>query len=428
MALLHASRMVLTAHQGETVPDPSAYGGSSLLIWADGVATGVISAPAGGQLTVTGKADYCQGPAAAVVSIGRTVVATMAFTSGGWQTTATPAPWPGGRHRVSVAYTNDFKAAGCDRNLRLDKVSVTRTRSATVPVAPARTAVPDTGLAFGLSSPGPQGGVERAAATAQVAGRQLDIVNIYKAWSDRSAFPTDEVSRIAAKGARPEITWEPWNPGLGPHQAGYSLASIAKGAFDAYLTSWAKAAAAYQRPLLLRFGHEMNGSWYPWAPTTTGVKPAEYVAAYRHVHAIFSRAGAHNVSWVWSPNIIQGLPTSLTSLYPGNGFVDVIGVDGYNGGTDVPAMGGWRSPQQVFGSTLAELRRHWPAKPVMINETGSAEHGGSKGGWIGQLFGYLRSTPVSAVVWFDFANPKAADWRVDAPRVTAALRQALTRW
>ena len=414
-ATVQAERMAVAATTGGVFADPTAAGGAGLVLRRTGSASAVLVAPAGGSLVVRARGDRCEGAPHMVVTVDGVPALDVAVTATSWSGVQVPGRWAGGQHRVAVRFPDDHVAPGCDRNLRLDLLAVR-----------AGAAAP---RMFGLSSAGADQGIAAAQATASSLGRRLDVVNFYQAWEWDTPLPVAELRAIAAGGARPEITWEPWDPRVGSTQPEYSLAGIAGGAHDAYITSWARAAAAYGGPLLLRFGHEMNGGWYPWSPTANGGSAAAYLAAYRHVHDVFRDAGAGNVSWVWSPNIVQGMPTALADVYPGPAYVDVIGVDGYNGGTDVPDMGGWRTPQQVFDPTLQELRLLAPGVPVILNETGSSEHGGDKAAWIAQLFAYLGSTQVTGVVWFDYATQGQADWRLATSSASlAAARTALTGW
>jgi hypothetical protein len=143
---------------------------------------------------------------------------------------------------------------------------------------------------------------------------------------------------------------------------------------------------------------------------------------------LFRRAGATNVVWVWSPNVVDARSVPLEAMYPGDPYVDLIGVDGYNGGTDVPSRGGWRSPQQVFQPTLDALARLAPATRVIVNETASSEQGGSKAHWIAQLVRYVQADPrLAGFVWFNFV--KDTDWRVQSsPASVEALRAALATY
>jgi len=126
-------------------------------------------------------------------------------------------------------------------------------------------------------------------------------------------------------------------------------------------------------------------------------------------------------------NIVDGMATPLNELYPGDAYVDSVGIDGYNGGTDNPGMGGWKSPSQVFASTLSQLAAIAPSKSVYVAETGSAVGGGDKAAWVTQLFTYLKTTPVVGVDWFQFGG--YPDWRItSSSTVTSAARTALASW
>ncbi|MBA3865307.1 MAG: hypothetical protein H0X42_02995 [Solirubrobacterales bacterium] len=50
----------------------------------------------------------------------------------------------------------------------------------------------------------------------------------------------------------------------------------------------------------------MNGDWFPWSESANGNQPGEYVAAWRHVHEIFSAAGATDATW---PGVPRSTPT-----------------------------------------------------------------------------------------------------------------------
>ena len=281
---------------------------------------------------------------------------------------------------------------------------------------------------FGLSpSTGPQGAAQ-VREVEHLLGRQIRLVNFYSGWAYPS-FDARALDSIDALGAVPEVTWEPWNYRLGTKQHLYALSRIVAGNFDGFIRSWAKAAAAWGRPLLLRFAQEMNGDWYPWGAAVNGNKPNEYVLAYRHIHNIFRAVGATNVIWIWSPNVLYPGGVNLSSVYPGNAYVSWIGVDGYNWGTSVPRKGGWRSPTAVFVPTLDALKRVAPTKPIMISETASAEQGGSKAAWITELFKLLTHYPsVQAVSWFNYEK-KGTDWQITSSEASVrAMANSLAKF
>jgi len=228
------------------------------------------------------------------------------------------------------------------------------------------------------------------------------LVMWYENWD--SGFSSTRFEAAHSRGATPMVTWEPWNR---------SLSGMASGQYDAYIRAQAQTTAAYGKRVYIRPMHEMNGDWYPWSVGVNGDTAATYVSAWRRIHTIFDQEGATNVRWVWSPNVDLKF-SELPAMYPGDAFVDVIGMDGYNWG---PTQGwsSWQSMGQVFKRTYDSIGAWNATKPMMLAETASTETGGDKAAWIKN--GYLNDIPTSlprvrSVVWFH--QNKEQDWRVNS--------------
>lgn len=232
-----------------------------------------------------------------------------------------------------------------------------------------------------------------------------------------------KLAAVAAAGAVPVLTWEPWDPAR-KNQKAFALARFLAGDHDAIVRRWGDALAAYGGPVHLRFAHEMNAGSYPWAVGVNGNTAAQYVAAWRRVHDLLRSRGATRVVRVWSPNVSFPGSAPIASVYPGAQHVDVVGVDGYNWGT-VRRGSTWQNPAQVFGPTLAELRRVAPGKPLLLAETASTEKGGDKARWVTELFAWAAAQgDVTGLVWFD--ENKETDWRVASSAASlAAFRSAV---
>ena len=274
---------------------------------------------------------------------------------------------------------------------------------------------------LGVVTVGTPGDLSEVSSLATRTGTRFDQVTWYVAWSGNADFPAADAARVKGMGAVPEITWEPWDPARGIDQPTYALRRIASGAFDSYVSRWAKQVKAYGGPVVLRFAHEMNGSWYPWAEQVNGNSPGDYVAAWRHVVGVFARAKVTNVTWSWSPNLPYPGATALTSLYPGDSYVGRVGLDGYNWGTSQP-WSTWQSPAELFGPGVAELTA-LTAKPIHLEETASSELGGDKAAWISDLWTWLGQHPeVRGLTWFSLA--KETDWRIDSSAGTLAAYAA----
>ncbi|MFC1510784.1 glycoside hydrolase family 26 protein [Candidatus Margulisiibacteriota bacterium] len=259
-------------------------------------------------------------------------------------------------------------------------------------------------------------GMENLNSFQSAIGKKLAVVLWYIHWPE--PFPRAEADAVYANGSMPLITWEPWVKD--------GLAEIVSGKHDGYIREFIQAAKDCGRPILLRFAHEMNGNWYPWDGFHNGANPAaaeRYKRVWLSIYNVRQELQADNIKLVWCPNHAD-LPAAdwnkLTAYYPGDQYVDWVGMDGYNWG-----YGKWETFDLIFGQAYKELTR-LTDKPLMIGEFGSAESGGSKAEWIKDAFLNLKKDyqRVKLLCWFNIN--KERDWRVDSsPSAVAAFRDEI---
>jgi mannan endo-1,4-beta-mannosidase len=276
-------------------------------------------------------------------------------------------------------------------------------------------------LAFGVTTPGGATAAAELDAVEAAVGERPSLVLTYADFT--TPPPVADLDAVAARGAVPVVTWEPWDWDA-PDSGAFGLAAIAAGAHDPHLREWADALRTWGRPVQLRFAHEQNGDWYPWAVGVSGTTAADHVAAFRHVVEVFDAQGAGNVQFVWNPNVRFPGSSPMAETWPGTRYVDRVAVDGYNWGSSSSGHR-WQEPEEVFGDSLEELRELAPGIPITVTEVASAEEGGDKAAWVTDLVAYLDGqADVAAFVWFD--HDKEADWRItSSPASAAAMRAAL---
>jgi hypothetical protein len=211
--------------------------------------------------------------------------------------------------------------------------------------------------------------------------RRLDIVHVYRKWNE--PFPADTELAAIRQGSTPMISW-----------AGANTEQIAAGTYDGLIRQRAQAIRDLRVPVLLRWFWEMD------RPAQAGktVSGPDYIAAWRHIRAVFRQEGATNAGWVWCPTATGFAQNRVDAYYPGDSQVDWLCADGYTGNT----AGGWRSFQEVFQPFYDWARPH--PQPLMIGEFGVPEGApGQRAAWLRAAGQTLKSTfpRIKAVVYFD---------------------------
>ncbi len=267
------------------------------------------------------------------------------------------------------------------------------------------------------------------------------LIHIYTAWgsTEEEKFPRLQVKAIAGMGSVPVITWEPWLTDFDAEEIPNlrkpeerdkgGMADIASGLYDSYLRQWATEAKEFKNLIILRIGHEMNDPYrYPWGPHHN--KASDFIAAWRHIYNVFQAVGATNIVWVWSPHPAYGW---FEAFYPGNKYVDYIGIGILNYGTVAP-WSQWWTFDEMFGKPYLELKKF--GKPIMITEFGSLSVGGERSRWFSEA---LRTLPwkypeIKSVVFFHYSYDKTTtqqplNWYIkNDPQTAKAITRQLIIW
>lgn len=273
-------------------------------------------------------------------------------------------------------------------------------------------------------------------------GAPAESVMWYPKWrvdTPDEAFPRAAVALVDAHGAIPHLVWEACRPAEEPYASSITLHDIADGHYDSFVSRFAEGAAAFGRPLFVRFLHEFNGGWYSWGGPRNGYDTALYVDAWRRVVSIARESGASNIHWTWSPNAIGGLPepdgqNAIERYWPGDEFVDWIALDGYNFYPFFEGPQPLRSFDEIFRETYERCAALTCRARFMIGEFASGEYEApgtdipDKSAWIDNMFETLEHGYERLEWLFWFHVNKERDWRLDSsPRALEAFRRGFAR-
>ena len=321
---------------------------------------------------------------------------------------------------LAVGCTSNPRSSASPRRVAPTTAAATTTSATTttppvvVPVLRPPT-VPTTGAYFGIwRGPGPGRSPDDTTslhAAQDAIGRHFAIVHHYYEWG--APVPTAAESDAAAAGAIPMVSICACHFGS---QSVVRWARIAAGTDDAYLSTIARSFAAATTPMFLVFDAE------PETNMPSRGTAADYVAAWRHVVAVFRAEHASNVAFVWATTtwaFTSGSDATAQAMaaYPGDDVVDWIGADAYN----YFDHGVWNTFANTIAPWYSWASGAHPHKPLMLPEWGTKEDRrspGRKAAWITDA-GHLLATTFSAVhavVYFDERKVEHAtvnDWRID---------------
>ncbi|HTW19122.1 MAG TPA: glycosyl hydrolase [Mycobacteriales bacterium] len=237
-------------------------------------------------------------------------------------------------------------------------------------------------------------------------GRRFDLVKNYSQWKAGVTFPTKaEASYANRRHQILEFAWAAVDYGT---RAKISYASIASGAWDkSVIRPEARALKHFHHKVFIDFSAEFDG-----ASQTGHGTPAQYVAAYRHIHDVMKAAGVKNVIWAWVSTGDLEHASVIRASYPGPKYVNWVGYDPYNfAGCHNE---GWRSPYETF-SPFYKWTRHQTGmrhKPLLLGEYASAI-GPKVGAWYAHVATALHHLPrIKALMQWSSATSSTCDFRL----------------
>lgn len=253
-----------------------------------------------------------------------------------------------------------------------------------------------------------------------VTGKQPQMEMVFVHWGNDN-FPFYLTPRVKDKGRTMVIFWEAVDYSRDYfNQPEYSFDSVLAGRMDGYFQKFATDAKNYGGEIILIPYSEMNGNWFPWGITVAGNTPEKQIAAYRRIHDFF--LNVPNVKFGWAVNS-DSVPDTAANryelVYPGDAYVDIVGVDGFAGLPSDP----WMTFDQLFRDPFTRLKQY--NKPIYIFSMAAAQDS-RKAAWITNALTVElpKWTEVKGILWFN--ENKERDWRVNSsPEALSAFTSAL---
>jgi hypothetical protein len=268
----------------------------------------------------------------------------------------------------------------------------------------------------------PDFGPTASKVTAQAIQQFQDLANKRVAWAYFSndwldgniTFPTASVNACKDAGTTPYIRMMPWSrmEGGSVPDPVFTHSRFLRGDFDGPLRQWMRQARSFASPILVEFGPEVNGDWFPWNGRWNGGSttkaygdpswpdgPERFRDVFRRIVSLSREEGADNITWILHVDV-QAQPeaawNALRYYDPGEEYVDWIGLSVF----------GAQLPNHDWEGFVPRLQRVWPevkelagGRPILIAETAVIERRpGQKARWITQAYQAISSGAFPAIV------------------------------
>lgn len=263
-------------------------------------------------------------------------------------------------------------------------------------------------------------------------GKKVAIANYFRGWEHlgKEEEIVNELNIISANGWRPMVSTNPYFFEECPPVDKPLYRALADGDCDIYLHKIGKTLAKVDQPFFFRFAWEMNVNSMEWSIDRTGGTPEDFVNAWRRFYNILEEENAVNAIWVFSPQIETRTTTDIALLYPGNNYVDWVGLDGYNWG-NTQTWSGWQSFNSIYYDSYIKLKNIAPNKPFMIAEVNTVSEGGNQAEWYREMLS--EEIPnvfldVDAIVFFNEDKQKieGVKWLIDnSPQALEQFRKSI---
>lgn len=264
--------------------------------------------------------------------------------------------------------------------------------------------IPEDKVLWGRFFPGYpfyEGSPENMANSERKLDHRFEFIMTYKNFPLEEPFPIEELKSVYKDGRVAMLTLQPFEPSLN----WIAIPEFIEGKHDGKIIELAEKLKGLNEPILVRPLNEMNGDWDPWCTWFYGKDADLYIKAWQHIVTLMREHGGDNIFFVWNPHD-RSYPdfnwNNSHMYYPGDDYVDWVGLTGYNNGTSHPGDV-WREFDSIYKPIYNDYLRRYSSKPFIITEFSTNEVGGDKAKWIENGFKSLAENypNIKIAVWFD---------------------------
>jgi len=237
----------------------------------------------------------------------------------------------------------------------------------------------------------------------KLTGKKLAVITWFASLYEKGSMTawrsnyTATLSRVKRMGAVSLVKFSVQDYVFDKTKKMAGVKQIAQGVYDAYFEEFADTIKEFKDPVFISVNHEMNGTWYPYSEAYPGSPStaADFVAMWQRIVDISRKRGANNIAWVWSPNVPDVGPVPYSKYYPGDSYVDWVGISFYSG-----------NPISNLDSIY---KSYADRKPIFITEWATSPEQNrhnkqftSEAKWIDDLFNAMETKypRVKAISWF----------------------------
>lgn len=219
-------------------------------------------------------------------------------------------------------------------------------------------------------------------------------------------FPAKELEKMYENGKITELTLQISNHYNSDLLGKNPNFDVYDGLSDGKIRSFAKGAKEFGKPFLFRLNNEMNSDWVNYSGVAALSDPEIFKSNWIRIYEIFEEEGVDNAIWIFNPNNEDCPPchwNSYLAYYPGDKYVDMIGMTGYNTGTYYfeEFNENWRTFDEINLAQYEKLMERFSDFPFIITEFASSSVGGDKEAWILNMFEAIKKYPnIKMALWW----------------------------